>query len=196
MLAAEFVALMVTGLFLVFGYRPEVSQAWRDVGSTVGVAGVATSVRHLHRVVGHAMVLTALGLFVLAVAASLKRLFGQERSREAWVGGFAVLVLVLAGSFTGYLLPWDQLAMWAVTVGTNYSGYRWLFDDSVRFVLLQGVEIGLSGIRRWFFVHTLLLPGLLGLAMVGMVLHQRSTARRSHVVVASDGYSLGATNDS
>ena len=45
-------------------------------------------------------------------------------------------------SFTGYLLPWDQLALWAVTVGTNMMGYTPVFGDQVRFVLLGGVEIG------------------------------------------------------
>ena len=61
-------------------------------------------------------------------------------------------------SFTGYLLPWDQLALWAVTVGTNMMGYTPVFGGEVRFVLLGGVEIGPETLLRWYVLHVLLLP--------------------------------------
>ena len=59
-----------------------------------------------------------------------------------WVIGVILLTLTLLLSFTGYLLPWDQLALWAVTVGTNMMGYTPVFGEEVRFVLLGGAEIG------------------------------------------------------
>jgi len=59
-----------------------------------------------------------------------------------WVIGVILLTLTLLLSFTGYLLPWDQLALWAVTVGTNMIGYTPVFGSQVRFVLLGGAEIG------------------------------------------------------
>ena len=61
-----------------------------------------------------------------------------------WVIGVILLTLTLLLSFTGYLLPWDQLALWAVTVGTNMIGYTPVFGRDVRFVLLGGAEIGVK----------------------------------------------------
>ena len=69
-----------------------------------------------------------------------------------------LLLLTLALSFTGYLLPWDQLAYWAVTVGTNMIGYTPVFGDQVRFVLLGGAEIGTDTLLRWYVLHVLFFP--------------------------------------
>jgi hypothetical protein len=75
-----------------------------------------------------------------------------------WVIGVVLLTLTLLLSFTGYLLPWDQLALWAVTVGTNMMGYTPVFGSQVRFVLLGGVEIGTDTLLRWYVLHVLMFP--------------------------------------
>ena len=75
-----------------------------------------------------------------------------------WVIGVVLLTLTLLLSFTGYLLPWDQLAMWAVAVGTNMMGYTPVLGSQVRFVLLGGVEIGSETLLRWYVLHVLMLP--------------------------------------
>ncbi|MEY3822317.1 MAG: hypothetical protein RL628_425, partial [Actinomycetota bacterium] len=95
-----------------------------------------------------------------------------------WVIGVVLLTLTLLLSFTGYLLPWDQLSMWAVAVGTNMMGYTPVFGSQVRFVavgtnmmgytpvfgsqvrfvLLGGVEIGSETLLRWYVLHVLMLP--------------------------------------
>ena len=72
--------------------------------------------------------------------------------------GVILLTLTLLLSFTGYLLPWDQLALWAVTVGTNMMGYTPVFGDQVRFVLLGGKEIGTDTLLRWYVLHVLFVP--------------------------------------
>ena len=83
---------------------------------------------------------------VLSVFLHMARVFyhgAYKPPREFnWVIGVILLTLTLLLSFTGYLLPWDQLALWAVTVGTNMMGYTPVFGSQVRFVLLGGVEIG------------------------------------------------------
>jgi quinol-cytochrome oxidoreductase complex cytochrome b subunit len=61
-------------------------------------------------------------------------------------------------SFTGYLLPWDQLAIWAVTVGTNMMGYTPVFGRQVKFVLVGGLEVGPPTLIRWYVLHVLALP--------------------------------------
>ena len=95
-------------------------------------------VRNMHRWAAH--------LMVISVFLHMARVFyhgAYKPPREFnWVIGVILLTLTLLLSFTGYLLPWDQLALWAVTVGTNMMGYTPVFGTQVRFVLLGGVEIG------------------------------------------------------
>ena len=75
-----------------------------------------------------------------------------------WVIGVSLLVLTLLLSFTGYLLPWDQLSLWAVTVGTNMMGYTPVFGPQVKYVLLGSKEIGSETLLRWYVLHVLMLP--------------------------------------
>jgi quinol-cytochrome oxidoreductase complex cytochrome b subunit len=118
-----FILLTITGIFLMFFYRP-----MADVGSAVAYADMQTIrtsvffgdlVRNLHRWGAH--------LMVLSVTLHMARVFytgAYKPPREFnWVVGVVLLFLTLGLSFTGYLLPWDQLAIWAVTVGTSLAGY-------------------------------------------------------------------------
>jgi quinol-cytochrome oxidoreductase complex cytochrome b subunit len=99
---------------------------------------------------------------VLSVFLHMSRVFyhgAYKPPREFnWVVGVMLLQFTLLLSFTGYLLPWDQLALWAVTVGTNMMGYTPVFGNEVRFVLLGGKEIGTETLLRWYVLHVLLLP--------------------------------------
>ena len=101
-------------------------------------------------------------LMVLSVFLHMARVFyhgAYKPPREFnWVIGIMLLQLTLLLSFTGYLLPWDQLSMWAVAVGTNMMGYTPVFGDQVRFVLLGGKEIGAETLLRWYVLHVLMLP--------------------------------------
>ena len=72
--------------------------------------------------------------------------------------GVVLLLLTLLLSFTGYLLPWDQLALWAVTVGSNMAAYTPVFGDQVTFVLVGGVQITPDTLLRWYVLHVLFLP--------------------------------------
>ncbi len=87
-------------------------------------------------------------------------LAGQNRPLNWWIG-LVMLVLTLFLSFTGYLLPWDQLAYWAVTVGTNIARAVPVVGDQVRFFLLGGNEIGQNTLIRFYVLHCVFLPGLL-----------------------------------
>ena len=111
-------------------------------------------VRNMHRWGAH--------LMVLSVFLHMARVFyhgAYKPPREFnWVIGVILLTLTLLLSFTGYLLPWDQLALWAVTVGTNMMGYTPVFGSQVRFVLLGGAEIGTDTLLRWYVLHVLVLP--------------------------------------
>jgi quinol-cytochrome oxidoreductase complex cytochrome b subunit len=69
-----------------------------------------------------------------------------------------LLILTLLLSFTGYLLPWDQLAIWAVTVGTNMIGSAPVFGESTRFGLVGGFEVGQNALIRFYTLHVIGLP--------------------------------------
>src|SRR3990172_2811170 len=74
------------------------------------------------------------------------------------VTGVILLVLTLGLSFTGYLLPWDQLAIWAVTVGMNMAGTAPVLGDDARLVLLGGLEVSDPALLRFYTLHVIGLP--------------------------------------
>jgi quinol-cytochrome oxidoreductase complex cytochrome b subunit len=82
-----------------------------------------------------------------------------------WLVGLFLLLLVLAFNFTGYLLPWDQLAYWAVTVGTSLLGYVPVVGTAVSNFLLGGPEVGQATLRNFYAIHVAVLPVLLALMM-------------------------------
>ena len=133
-----FIHLTITGIFLMFFYRPTATAAWDDISTLHTGVAFGLLVRNMHRWGAH--------LMVLSVFLHMARVFyhgAYKAPREFnWVIGVILLTLTLLLSFTGYLLPWDQLSLWAVTVGTNMMGYTPVFGDQVRFVLLGGREIG------------------------------------------------------
>jgi quinol-cytochrome oxidoreductase complex cytochrome b subunit len=148
-----FLVLTFTGLLLMFYYRPTLEYAYSDI---IGLRehvplGI---MREMHRWGAHAMVITVwLHMFRVFMTGSYKP------PREFnWSVGVIMLVLTLLLSFTGYLLPWDQLALWAVTVGTNMMGYSPILGSQVRFALLGSVEIGTETLLRWYVLHVLMLP--------------------------------------
>ena len=101
----------------MFYYRPTADWAYHDMLDLRDVVSLGV-LREMHRWAAHAMVITVmLHMFRVFLTGSYKP------PREFnWVIGVMLLVLTLLLSFTGYLLPWDQLSMWAVTVGSNMAG--------------------------------------------------------------------------
>jgi quinol-cytochrome oxidoreductase complex cytochrome b subunit len=75
-----------------------------------------------------------------------------------WIIGVFLLLITLGASFTGYLLPWDQLSYWAITVGTNIAGYAPAAGPLMREILLGGNEVGQDALIRFYTLHIALLP--------------------------------------
>ena len=111
-----FIVEVVTGVLLMFYYRPTLEHAYNDILQLRDVTTLGI-MRELHRWGAHAMVITVwLHMYRVFLTGSYKP------PREFnWVIGVILLVLTLLLSFTGYLLPWDQLAIWAITVGSNMA---------------------------------------------------------------------------
>src|SRR5213596_835063 len=148
-----FLVETITGVLLMFYYRPTLEWAFHDILALRDVTSLGI-LRELHRWGAHAMVITVwLHMYRVFLTGSYKP------PREFnWVIGVVLLLLTLLLSFTGYLLPWDQLSLWAVTVGTNMMGYTPVFGSSVKYVLLGSKEISNETLLRWYVLHVLLLP--------------------------------------
>jgi quinol-cytochrome oxidoreductase complex cytochrome b subunit len=146
--------LTVTGVLLMFFYVPSTQQAYWSIKDITYVVGFGWLLRNQHRWAAHLMVLTVF-LHMLRVFFT-----GAYRAQRAanWNVGLVLLLATLFLSFTGYLLPWDQLALWAVTVGTNIAKEAPLVGNALRFVLLGGDEIGQSALVRFYVLHVVVLP--------------------------------------
>jgi quinol-cytochrome oxidoreductase complex cytochrome b subunit len=99
---------------------------------------------------------------VLSVFLHMSRVFyhgAYKPPREFnWVVGVVLLLLTLLLSFSGYLLPWDQLAYWAVTVGSNMAGFVPVMGAQVKFLLLASVEVSAATLLRFYVLHVLFFP--------------------------------------
>jgi len=149
-----FVILTITGILLMFYYHPAVPQAYRDMKDLRFVVSNGVFLRNLHRL--------AAQLMVLLVFWHMFHVFyrgGYKPPHEFnWVVGVVLLIVTLFLSYTGYLLPWDQLAFWAITVGTNIiSAMPWI-GKNVRFVSLGGNLVGENALLRFYVLHCVVLP--------------------------------------
>src|SRR5215472_1137589 len=168
-----FLVETVTGVLLMFYYRPTLEWAYTDIQALRDVTTLGI-LRELHRWGAHAM--------VIAVWLHMYRVFltgSYNPPREFnWVVGVILLVLTLLLSFTGYLLPWDQLAIWAITVGSNMAratpgmgvdgpGASLLVLNGVsvitpysdaKFALLGGRSVGEMTLNRFYVLHCVAIP--------------------------------------
>jgi quinol-cytochrome oxidoreductase complex cytochrome b subunit len=157
-----FIILTVSGILLMFYYVPDVNRAYDDMLDLETVVPFGIPLRNIHRWAAHGM--------IIAVVGHMCRVFftgAYKPPREFnWVVGVSLLLLTLLLSFTGYLLPWDQLAYWAITVGTNIASYAPVVGPKIRFLLLGGNTVGQNALIRFYVLHVILLPTLMMLLMI------------------------------
>lgn len=151
-----FVVLVTTGIALMFYYRPFPPHAYQDMKDLEYVVFLGSFLRGMHRWAAHGM--------VICVFLHMCRVFytgSYKKPRQFnWVVGVLLLLLTLGLSFTGYLLPWDQLAFWAITVGTNIGSYAPLVGGQLREILLGGHSVGEGALIRFYVLHVAVLPAL------------------------------------
>jgi quinol-cytochrome oxidoreductase complex cytochrome b subunit len=173
---ALYLLLTLTGVALMFYYRPTVGLAYRDIKDLEFAVTLGRFLRNSHRWAAQAM--------VVAVIAHMVSVFlrgGYKKPREFnWGVGVLLLTLTLFLSFTGYLLPWDQLAIWAVTVGTNMAGATPFLgnegpfgglmgmhiNNDVRFTLLGGTMVGENTLLRFYVMHCVAVPLVVGILLI------------------------------
>lgn len=149
-----FIILTLTGVLLMFYYRPSIPTAYHDMQDLSFVVPFGKILRNLHRWSAHAM--------IVLVGLHMWRVFvrgAYQKPREFnWVIGVILLILSMGLSFTGYLLPWDQLAFWAITVGTNMADAAPLIGSDIKFLMLGGNFVGENALIRFYVLHCVVLP--------------------------------------
>ena len=149
-----FLGLTITGVLLMFYYVPSVERAYQDMQALQTDVRFGMLMRNTHRWMAHGMVITVL--------MHMMRVFytgAYKPPREFnWIVGVVLLVLTLLLSFTGYLLPWDELAFWAITVGTNMIGSDPVLGEVNQFVMIGGFEVGQNALIRFYTLHVVGLP--------------------------------------
>jgi len=161
-----FIILLVTGILLMVYYTPSTELAYNSMKDIHYVVPSGRLIRNVHRWGAH--------LMVIVVMLHMCRVFytaSYKAPREFnWLLGMALFVVTLALSFTGYLLPWDQLAYWAITIGANIASSpreltdalgitQWFDPGGLQKELLLGAgEVGQDALTRFYLLHVMLLP--------------------------------------
>ena len=161
--AGLFFILGITGVMLIFQYTPTPDRAYSSVQALSSDVWFGQFIRNLHHWSANAM--------VLVVALHLLRVFltgSYHHPREFnWLVGMALLLLTVGSNYTGYLLPWDQLAYWGTTVGSSVAGYVPIVGAWIGNMLLGGAEVGRRTLLNFYGLHTAFLPGAM-LAIMGL----------------------------
>jgi quinol-cytochrome oxidoreductase complex cytochrome b subunit len=161
-----FLVMILTGVILMMNYTPSVERAYGSVKDIVFIVPGGRYIRNIHRWAAHGMVLISF-LHLMRVFLTGGYLAGR---RLNWIIGVCMLVVVLFMNFSGYLLPWDQLAYWAVTIGSNIAAsFRELTDimgitqildigGFMKKLLIGDDTVGQAALSRFFMLHVIFLP--------------------------------------
>ena len=155
-----FLVLSLTGMILMFLYVPSVERAYQSIKDLEYVVSFGSFLRGVHRISAHLMVAVVfLHMVRVFLTAAYRNGTAAAQNRPMnWIIGMVLLLVTFFLSFTGYLLPWDQLAFWAITVGTNIASAAPVIGDKIRFVFLGGNYIEQSTLLRFYVLHCFFLP--------------------------------------
>ena len=156
-----FLLLTLTGVFLMFFYVPDTNQAYVNIQQLNTIVSFGQLTRNMHRWAAH--------LMVVSVTLHMIRVFyhgAYKPPREFnWVIGVLLFFTTLFLSFTGYLLPWDQIAIWAITVGTNLAPYTPILGNAAYSVIVGGSAVTQTTLVRFYVGHVILFPLVVALLM-------------------------------
>ncbi len=172
--------LGLTGVILLNNYTPAAPQAYLDILELRSNVWFGELVRNLHH--------WSANLLIVIAVLHLVRVFltGSYRPpRELnWLLGMMMLVLILGANFTGYLLPWDQLAYWAITVGTSIISYVPLIGEWLGRLVLGGPEVGPNTLLNFYSMHIALIP----LAIFGLMSYHFWRVRKDGGLTQPKGF--------
>jgi quinol-cytochrome oxidoreductase complex cytochrome b subunit len=149
-----FIILTVTGILLMFYYIPHTGRAYHDMHDLKFAVSFGMIIRNMHRWAAHGM--------VAVVFLHMCRVFYTASYREPrefnWGLGIILLICTLMLSLTGYLLPWDQLAYWAITIVSRIIASAPLIGEKMKYVVLGGTTVGQNALIRFYVLHDVVLP--------------------------------------
>jgi len=157
---------IVTGILLTIYYVPTPDHAYDSVQYITTQVAMGWFIRGLHHWGASAMVVVV-ALHMLRVIAYGAYKYPRE---VTWITGVVLLLVVIMFGFTGYLLPWDQKAYWATTVGTRIAGTPPLVGDYMLRIMRGGAELSAVTLARFFGAHIWVLPSVL-LLLIGIHLY-------------------------
>jgi ubiquinol-cytochrome c reductase cytochrome b subunit len=156
-----FIVQVVTGSLLSLSYVASPDHAYESVTFIQNTLLFGSAIRGLHHW-GASALIVLVGLHLATVFV----LGAYKRPREVtWVAGVVLLLITIGLGFTGYLLPWDEKAYWATTVGTNMAGTVPLIGDTVLRIIRGGTDVGAVALARFYGAHVLILPALFALTV-------------------------------
>lgn len=149
----------LTGLFLMIWYTPSPEIAYSNMLNILGNVPLGQLMRDLHRLGAEAMVL-------IVVLHMLRTFFtgSYKKPRQfTWFTGVILLIATAFLSFSGYLLPWDQLALWAVTIGASMveAAPPAIVGENLNLLLRGAPQMGANGLLRFYLLHVLAVPAIL-----------------------------------
>ncbi len=161
-----FISQAVTGVFLAMYYRPSAVEAYSSIQHINNDVFLGQFVHGMHK--------WGSSVMVVLVFLHMGRTFffgAYKYPRELnWVVGVVLLILTMAMSFTGYLLPFDQRSFWATVVGVNINASGPIVGPYLADFLRGGSEFGATTLSRFYAIHMLLIPGLIA-ALIGAHLY-------------------------
>jgi len=161
--ALFFLIETITGMFLMIFYTPSPERAFTNMIDILTNVPFGSFMRDLHRLGAEAMVVVVtLHMWRTYITGSYKK-----PRQFTWFTGVVLLIITMFLSFSGYLLPWDQLAFWAVTIGTSMADAAPLVGREVNLLLRGAPDIGAGGLLRFYLFHVLLFP-LIGIVFLGV----------------------------
>ena len=157
-MAAVLVLLLIgTGLLLKFAYEPSPERAYDSIRYLAAQIPFGQLVRNIHRWSGNGLIFIA---FLHILRVFYTGAFAPPRQFN-WIIGLALFAAVIFSNFTGYLLPWDQIAYWAITISTAMLDYLPVVGTGIKQWVLGGAEPGPVTLMNFYALHTAILPALL-----------------------------------
>jgi quinol-cytochrome oxidoreductase complex cytochrome b subunit len=171
----------ITGIFLMVWYTPSPDAAYGNMLNILSRVPLGQLMRDLHRLGAEAMV-------IIVTLHMLRTFFtgSYKKPRQfTWFTGVILLLATLFLSFSGYLLPWDQLSLWAVTIGASMveAAPPEVVGTNLNLLLRGGPDIGANGLLRFYLLHVLAVPALLfiftGVHYYKVIVHGHSLPAKS-----------------
>ncbi|GAA5526902.1 cytochrome bc complex cytochrome b subunit [Herpetosiphon gulosus] len=151
-----FVLEAITGLVLMIYYSPSPNEAYATMTQIMNDVPLGGLMRNVHRLGAHFMV----AVVILHMLRTYFTASYKAPRQFIWFTGMILLFMTLLLSFSGYLLPWDQLAFWAVTIGSSMADAAPGVGPAIGRLLRGGAEIGAGALLRFYLLHIFMLPML------------------------------------